>query len=254
MKQEKKVYILMAVFIASLAAASFLGGKITAFPLPQFLAVFLEVIFSPVFLLINALASLFSNYGIIDNPYIAYNFFDIIHVSVGILAVPMMFLATDIAEEVLGKERARNMVTAGVLAMVFLLILTIISVWLPADPTRQYFSQEDYASIFNVSMRMFIASILAFILAQNHDIWAFNFWKEKTKGKYLWLRNNASTIVSQLIDSAIFMFVAFYALTPKFTVAYVIGLIIPYWIFKILFALLDTPFAYWGVKWLKKQN
>ncbi len=252
MKQEKKIYILIALFVAALAAASFLGGKITAFPLPQFLAVFLEVIFSPIFLLINAIASLFSNYGVMENSYIAYNFFDVVHVSVGIIAVPVMFLVTDVVEEVLGKEKAKNMVNAGVLAMLFLLLITIVSVWLPADPTRQYFSQENYASIFSVSIRMFIASILAFVLAQYHDIWAFNFWKEKTKGKHLWFRNNASTVVSQLLDSTIFMFVAFYGLTPKFTVAYIIGLIIPYWIFKILFAILDTPFVYLGVKWLKK--
>jgi len=68
----------------------------------------------------------------------------------------------------------------------------------------------------------------------------------------LWLRNNLSTIVSQFIDSTVFMFVAFYALTPKFTVAFIFSLIIPYYLFKVAFAVLDTPFVYLGVKWLKK--
>ncbi|MFA5318721.1 MAG: queuosine precursor transporter [Patescibacteria group bacterium] len=75
--------------------------------------------------------------------------------------------------------------------------------------------------------------------------------QEKIGGKWLWLRNNASTIISQFIDTNVFMFIAFYNLTPKFTAAFVFSLVIPYYLFKVLFALLDTPFVYLGVKWLK---
>jgi len=96
--------------------------------------------------------------------------------------------------------------------------------------------------------------LVAFTLSQTHDIWAFNFWKQKTKGRFLWLRNNLSTIVSQFIDSTIFMFIAFYAITPKFTVGFIFSLIIPYWLFKIAFAILDTPLVYAGVKWLREKE
>lgn len=252
MKQQDKTYLLLALFIGALLAANFLGAKITAFELPIILAGFLNLIFWPLIFIFNLLASPLADYSIFANPFLAYNFFNIVHVSVGILTVPVMFLVTDIIEEVFGKDMAKKFVNSAILVMIFVLIITALSVWLPADPTRKYFSQESYASIFSVTIRMSIASIIAFVLAQYHDIWAFNFWKQKTAGKFLWLRNNASTIVSQLIDSAVFMFIAFYALTPKFTVVYIISLIIPYWIFKILFAILDTPFAYLGVKWLKK--
>jgi len=70
----------------------------------------------------------------------------------------------------------------------------------------------------------------------------------------LWLRNNLSTIFSQLIDTTIFMFLAFYKIAPKFTVTFIISLIIPYWIFKVVFAIVDTPLCYLGVRWLKNEK
>jgi len=110
-----------------------------------------------------------------------------------------------------------------------------------------------YTVFFSTSMRIALASVLAFYLAQMHDIWAFNFWKKKTGGKFLWLRNNLSTMVSQIVDSTVFMFVAFY--NPEtFPAPLVVKLIIPYYIFKVLFALLDTPFAYLGVWWARRDG
>ena len=164
-----------------------------------------------------------------------------------------MFLVTDIVAEVIGKQVARKFIYFGISAMLFVLIITAISVWLPADPSRAFFSQEAYAGIFGVSIRIMIASIIAFLMAQYHDVWAFHFWKEKTKGKLLWLRNNLSTFASQFIDSTVFMFVAFYGVSERFDTLFIFSLILPYWIFKILFALLDTPLIYAGVKWLKEK-
>jgi len=114
-------------------------------------------------------------------------------------------------------------------------------------------NQEAYALIFGNTLRMMFASVIAFVISQFHDVWAFDYWKKKTEGKYLWLRNNLSTITSQLIDTVIFMFIAFYALTPKHTVSYMFALIIPYYLLKIVIALIDTPFVYAGVWWLKKK-
>jgi len=80
---------------------------------------------------------------------------------------------------------------------------------------------------------MIIASIIAFFLSQTHDIIVFEWWKKKTKGKALWIRNNFSTIISQFIDTFIFMIIAFYHLTEKFTFTFVMSLIIPYYLFKL---------------------
>jgi len=175
-----------------------------------------------------------------------------IAVSVGIFAFPITFLVTDIIEEVHGKEKTKNLVIGGVITLVFLFILVLISTALP--PAGRYDNNEAYLSVFGSSLRIIVASLIAFTLSQTHDIWAFNFWKEKTKGKYLWLRNNASTWVSQFIDSTIFMFIAFYLVTPKFDVPFLFSLIIPYWLFKVAFAALDTPLVYLGVKWLKSKK
>ena len=98
---------------------------------------------------------------------------------------------------------------------------------------------------------MIIASIIAFVVSQTHDVWAFEFWKKKTHGKMLWLRNNASTMVSQVIDTLLFMMIAFYGISDKFTFGFIITLAIPYYLFKIAFAALDTPFVYLGARWLK---
>ncbi len=173
-----------------------------------------------------------------------------ISVSVGIFAYPISFLITDIVTEVFGKHKAKNFVLAGFVALVLIIILTYLSVILP--PAGRYSYNNEYKIIFSASLRMIVASMVAFLLAQLHDVWMFHKLKEKTQGKFLWLRNNISTIISQLIDTTIFMFIAFYAITPKFTVNFIFTLIIPYWLFKIAFAVLDTPLVYLGVKWLKK--
>ena len=174
-----------------------------------------------------------------------------VRVSVGIFLFPLLFLITDIIAEVHGKQKAQAFVFISVFVLLFTLVMMWVAIKLPANPT--WGNQEAFAIVFGASLRMTIASVIAFIISQFHDIWAFDLLRRKTKGKYLWLRNNASTMISQLIDSSIFLFIAFYKINPKFTVPFIISLIIPYWLFKMAFALIDTPFAYLGVWWLKKE-
>ena len=196
-------------------------------------------------------------YGVFVGSLIAANLiglkvanFGIFEASVGILLFPILFLVTDVIEEVYGKQKTRELVLVGFIVLLIVLIVTVIAVLLPAAD-RSMVSQEEYTKIFGTTIRIFIASITAFLISQLHDVWAFNFWKEKTKGKYLWLRNNLSTIVSTFIDTTLFMFIAFYGIASQFTVEYIFTLIIPYWLIKVLFALFDTPFCYLGVRWLK---
>ena len=175
-----------------------------------------------------------------------------VRVSVGILFIPILFLVTDIIAEVYGEKKAKSFVYIAIVVLLFTWIMMYISIKMP--PNAIWDNQEAFTSVFGSSLRMIIASMIAFVISQFHDIWAFMFWKKKTHGKYLWLRNNLSTITSQLIDTVIFMFIAFYKITPKFTVLFIISLIIPYWIFKVVFALVDTPFIYLGVKWLRSDK
>ncbi|MBT3539240.1 queuosine precursor transporter [Candidatus Parcubacteria bacterium] len=173
-------------------------------------------------------------------------------VSVGIFAYPLTFLMTDAIAEVYGKQKAKQLVWAALIAQTLVLILTFVSIKLP--PAGRYHLNNEYVAVFSGSLRMIIASIIAFIVSQTHDIWAFEFWKKKMNGKALWLRNNLSTFVSQAIDTLLFMFIAFYGINDKFTVSFILHLCLTYWLFKITFAALDTPFVYLLVKWLRKPG
>ena len=155
-----------------------------------------------------------------------------VRTSVGILAFPITFVVTDIVADVMGKRHAQSFVFTAFIALLLVLGLTWFSIQLPAHAFFEF--GEEYNAIFTSSIRITIASIIAFLISQYHDIWAFHFWKHKTQGKFLWLRNNLSTILSQLIDTTIFMFVAFYATSPKFDLVFIVSLIIPFWINELL--------------------
>jgi uncharacterized integral membrane protein (TIGR00697 family) len=172
--------------------------------------------------------------------------------SVGIFGYPPTFLITDIVEEVKGKEVTKIFVHAGFLALCIAVFFIFASTGLPPSPLYPY--NEAYNHVFSNSLRIILASMIAFIISQYHDIWAFNFWKKKTNGRYLWLRNNLSTIVSQLLDSIVFMFIAFYHSGPEMDAAAVFAMVLPFWALKVVFALLDTPFVYLGVRWLASEN
>lgn len=169
--------------------------------------------------------------------------------SVGIFLVPLTFLITDIVAEVYGKAVTRMFVRTAIIAIAIVMVFTLLFVSLPAH--ERYMFNAEYETIFGGSLRIMLASVVAFALSQLHDVWAYEFWKKKTQGKYLWFRNNASTMVSQAIDTLLFMFIAFYAVSDKFTALFILQLALPYYLLKILFAAIDTPFVYLGVKWLK---
>lgn len=173
--------------------------------------------------------------------------------SVGIFMFPITFLVTDIIVDVFGRKKVNGFILAGFIANVMIFLFVALSVWLP--PAVRYPNNEQFLTVFNPSMRIIAASLIAFLMAQFHNAFALEFWKKKTKGRFLWFRNNVSTIVSQFIDTTVFMFIAFYMASPQYTVDFIFSLIIPYWLLKIGVALFDTPFVYLGVWWLKgKRN
>jgi uncharacterized integral membrane protein (TIGR00697 family) len=169
--------------------------------------------------------------------------------SVGIFMYPITFLATDIVAEVCGRKKVMTFVIAGLLANAMLFLMVVVSIKLP--PADRYPSNAAFLEVFNPSLRIIAASITAFFIAQIHDVMAFEQWKKLTGGKFLWLRNNASTIVSQGLDSVIFMFLAFYRVTPEYTVGFIFSMLVPYWVLKVIIAVADTPFVYLGVRWLR---
>jgi len=111
--------------------------------------------------------------------------------------------------------------------------------WTPAEISVEM--QEAFEKIFTMTPRIILASMIAYLIAQIHDVYAFHYWKNKTRGKHLWIRNNASTIVSQAIDTVIFITVAFYGVVP---LEVLLNMIVSQYIVKVAIALIDTPFIY----------
>lgn len=172
-----------------------------------------------------------------------------IRVSVGIFFMPVLFVATDIVGEVYGEKEVRSFVNISVAMLVIMVIMMRLCIAIVPNETWPY--QTEYERIFGSSVRMTLASIISFTVSQKLDVWLFAAIRKITGGKHLWLRNNAATIICQFLDTVLFEFIAFWHLTDRYTAAFLFTLIIPYWLFKVLFALLDTPFCYLGVKWLR---
>lgn len=166
-------------------------------------------------------------------------------VPAGVLAYCITFVVTDVIGELWGEGHANTVVGAGFVALlVSLLLVRLALIWPPASfwPHEQAFQ-----TIMASTSRIIVASFTAYLLSQYHDVWAFHALKRLTGGRHLWLRNNLSTAVSQLIDSVVFITIAFYGSMP------VLPLILGQWTIKLAIAMLDTPVIY-GVVWLLKSR
>lgn len=156
------------------------------------------------------------------------------------------FLVTDILCENYGKREARRAVEIGFFSLVTFTIL--MQVCLAFIPDESDILSPALEQIFGIMPRITIASLMAYIISQLHDVWAFDFWKRKTEGKHLWLRNNASTMVSQLIDNAVFTWIAFVGFgifwEQVFPWELIMQIFITSYIMKFIVAILDTPFVY----------
>lgn len=177
-----------------------------------------------------------------------------LNASVAIFTVPLIFSINDIITEVYGKVRARSVVRSGL----FVILLTILYSWLTTSlpPSARFAPNEAaYDTIFTFSIRMSIASLAAFAISQFFDVYVFARIRERMGNSGLWLRNNVSNILSQFVDTFIFMVLAFYSLETSFgaNVAFLWSIILPYWMLKNCMSALITPLVYAGVTWLKKE-
>lgn len=168
--------------------------------------------------------------------------------SAGVLPYPITFLITDLLSEIYGRRRANLVVFGGFLASILVLITLYLGDQFPAisDSTVD---DGIYSLVFGNSWRVIGASMTAYLVAQFVDIRIFHFWKRLTKGKHLWLRNNASTLLSQLLDSTLVVLVLFYGQWPASQMGWVI---LDLWMFKASVAFLDTPLFYFGAAYLPR--
>ena len=187
--------------------------------------------------------------NLIFQKFFTWNFLSIdFELSVGIIAYPVTFLVTDLISELYGQKRANQVVVSGFFASVFTTLLVLISVnatavqWSPIDSVT-------FSKVFGLTGPAFFASMVAYLTAQLIDVRIFHFWKRLTKGKHLWLRNNASTMFSQLVDTSVILIILCSAGVIEWERFY--GLWMMGWIFKVLVALIDTPIIY-GIIYLLK--
>jgi uncharacterized integral membrane protein (TIGR00697 family) len=162
-------------------------------------------------------------------------------VSVGLLPYPLTFLITDVLSEIYGKRKANEVVIAGIFASFFSLLIIYISKNVPATSWSQV-QNDTFLNVFGAAPLAVFASMVAYLFAQFIDIRVYHFWKNFTKGKHLWLRNNFSTFSSQFIDtfSVVFLLCSFEILDwNKFW-----GLLVSGFLFKVIIAALDTPILY----------
>ncbi len=168
--------------------------------------------------------------------------------TLGNIVYASSFLVTDILSEIYGKKEARKAVFIGLFSLVAMTVLMNLA--LAFGPAPDDFAQESLATIFGFMPRIAGASLLAYLLSQTHDVWAFEFWRKRfPAARFLWLRNNASTMVSQFIDSTIFTLLAFWGVYPA---AALIEIFWTTYLLKWVVGAADTPFIYLARHWFDK--
>lgn len=166
-------------------------------------------------------------------------------VPVAVFLYAITFPITDVISEIWGKARARAVVWTGFGVSLFASLCFQMAILIPAAPVWE--GQEAFAQVLGPNLRVTVAALLAYILSQTHDVWAFHFWKRVTAGRHLWLRNTASTAVSQLLDTSIFITLAFAG-----SGVILWQLILAQYLVKLAIAVLDTPVVYLLVWWIRQ--
>jgi uncharacterized PurR-regulated membrane protein YhhQ (DUF165 family) len=201
--------------------------------------------------------------------------------AVGVLPYPVTFLCTDLISEFYGRKRANWVVTVGLMLNVWVVFVLWLGGVMPQVPEMDpvtglppieslsvdvengAVSDPNSFAFYQIRALTFgavVASMIAYLAAQFCDVYLFHFWKKVTKGKHLWLRNNGSTLVSQLVDTvAVILITHFYAhalpiandLPSSEVWRLLLMFIVTGYVFKLLIAVLDTIPFYWLVGFLK---
>ena len=201
---------LAMAFITTLVVANIIAIKLVAFDVP-----------------------LIPDDWLIDNQWV---------LPVSSFTYPITFLLTDTMAELFGRKATTRIVWAGFGCSILMLVMIYFGKILPgagfwvADG-----GQDHYDFILGSVPRIVAGSMVAYLVSQNFDVFAFHFWKRVTGGKHLWFRNNASTMLSQGLDTALFITIAFAGTVPGDVLA---TMLIAQYLVKVALAALDTPVVY----------
>lgn len=169
------------------------------------------------------------------------------HLSVAVFFFPFVFLTTDVVGEVFGKRVAKLFVLAGFLSVAVFIAYSMLSLRMPWSEDGLW-AQAGYEQIFGISMRMAFASLAAYLIAEYQDVVTFFFVKERLGVKRFWLRSLLSNLWSQLLDTLVFMLIAFAGIYPARTL---VGIIVTWWLYKVAMGALYTPLSYLGIRLLR---
>ena len=186
--------------------------------------------------------------NLIANKFVTVDLgFKVFIVSAGILPYPLTFLVTDLISELYGQRKANLVVFSGFIASMFVLLFLWLGSQFEAIP-GSIVNDSTYNSVFQNAWRLIAASMVAYLFAQFVDVRIFHFWKKLTNGKHLWLRNNGSTVASQLVDTTLVICILFVGVWET---DQILSAILDGWLFKMLMALIDTPIIYGIIHLLK---
>lgn len=222
------IIMILLWIVATLAISSFSGVLGKRYGVEYIIAIMASLV---------VVANIIASKIVVFGPFV---------VPAAVIVYASTFLLTDIISEKWGKQQARKAVWAGFYANLVLVVAIFIAVNWRAAPFAADFSVM-FSSVLGIVPRVVLASMVAYLASQHHDIFAFHEWRKRTKGKHLWLRNTASTAVSQVIDTGIFITIAFYGVMD------IVPLLIGQYVIKLLIAVMDTPFMY-GVVWLMDRT
>ena len=189
----------------------------------------------------SALAVIFGNIQVLKTVDF---FYSPEPVALGTILFASTFLCTDILSEHFGKDKAQKNVLIGFISFLFVTIIMLITIGF--NPSANDWAQDSLENIFTPMSRFFIASMIAYIVSQYFDVWIYSTIKNLTMNRFLWLRNNLSTILSSLIDNTVFSILAWIILNPNPETFYnvIMIYILGTYILRIFIAFIDTPFMY----------
>jgi len=178
----------------------------------------------------------------------------------GFLAYAVTFFATDCYAELYGRYEARALVNVGFVMNFVMLGLVYVAIAAPAAPPALTVPPGEFATVLGSSTSIVAGSLLAYLVSQNLDVVVFHRIRDATEGRHLWVRNIGSTGTSQLVDTTIFIVVAF-ALAPALLsgatlppVGQLAGLLVGQYLLKLLIAFGDTPFVYAVVRYVRETE
>ena len=175
-------------------------------------------------------------------------------VALGTILFASTFLCTDILSEYYGKDKAKTNILIGFCAFLFMTSIMVITIGF--KPSSGDWIQESLSNVFTPMTRFFIASMIAYLISQYFDVWLYNYLKNISSDRFLWFRNNFSTVASSLVDNTVFSIFAWILLNPETVSVYnvIMIYILGTYFLRIIIALLDTPFIYFARFFIKNTD